>query len=142
MTQLGATLNLLIERYPEAVSHGEAMQIIGWGVRTRVSELHDWFGIKCRGLNNREDKVAHGIDPKQKQAWYVLEQSPEEALALYREGRGKGKGSESPPMTSKGPQNAPTGLSTQKPNRQHKIAGRNVGKRVYHTMNQTSMGVE
>lgn len=87
MTQLAKTLDLFCEHYPAAFPHSEGMHRIGFAFRSRASNLRRWYGIKANTLITKEDKIAHGIDPNQKQAWYVLLESPAEARAKFEAGR-------------------------------------------------------
>ena len=77
MTQLEATLRVLMECYPEAISHREGMDKVGFAFRSRCSDLRQDYGIG----------IALEYHRPSKQGFYRLTIEPEEALALYREGR-------------------------------------------------------
>jgi hypothetical protein len=74
MTQLEATLDLLIERYPDAVSHSEGMDKVGFAFRSRCSDLRTDYGIG----------VALEFHRPEAQGYYRLTTPPDDALILFR----------------------------------------------------------
>lgn len=102
MTQLERTLNLFCtEGQGSPISHKRGMAEIGFAFRSRASDLRLDYGIAIKTLNTNAEKEAYQIRLPSAQAYYVLEETPEEARAKYASGRAD------PPVKASTPISAP-----------------------------------